>query len=238
MIGTWQLSADYFEIPKYIAPSPYDVLQILIAEWTLLLDHLLPTLFESVAGFCIGNLVAISLAVLFVHNQFAERAIFPITVFINTIPILAIAPILVLIFGLGILPKVIIAALICFFPTLVNMVRGLKAVSPETLDLMRILSASRSEVFWYVRIQSSLPFLFAALKIATTTCVIGAIVGEWIGADKGLGVLILDATFNFRSALLYATVLMSSGLAVLLFFLVSLVEKRVVKWRVDSSVPA
>ena len=121
---------------------------------------------------------------------------------------------------------------------MVNMVRGLKAVSTETLDLMRILSASRSEVFWYVRIQSSLPFLFAALKIATTTCVIGAIVGEWIGADKGLGVLILDATFNFRSALLYASVLMSSGLAVLLFFLVSLVEKRVVKWRVDSSVPA
>lgn len=236
LIGIWQLSVNFFEIPQYIAPSPYDIVLILIAEWALLLDHLMPTLFESVVGFFIGNLIAIFLAILFVHNQFAERALFPITVFINTIPILAIAPILVLIFGLGILPKVIIAALICFFPTLVNMVRGLKAVSPQTLDLMRILSASRTEIFWHVRIQSSLPFLFAALKIAATTCVIGAIVGEWIGADKGLGVLILDATFNFRSALLYASVLMSSGLAVILFSLVSLLEKRVVKWKVDASV--
>lgn len=236
LIIIWQVGADFFALPKYIAPTPYDVFLILVKEWALLLDHLMPTLFESLVGFFIGNLIAIVLAVLFVHNQFAERALFPITVFINTIPILAIAPILVLIFGLGILPKVIIAALICFFPTLVNMVRGLKAVSPQTLDLMRILSASRSEIFWNVRLQSSLPFLFAALKIATTTCVIGAIVGEWIGADKGLGVLILDATFNFRSALLYASVLMSSGLAVILFVIVSFIEKRLVKWKVDASV--
>ena len=111
-------------------------------------------------------------------------------------------------------PKIIIAALICFFPTLVNMVRGLKAVSPATLDLMRVLSASKSEMLWKVRFPEPLPFLFAALKIAATTCVIGAIVGEWIGSSFGLGALIIEATYNFRSPLLYATVLVAAGLAV------------------------
>ena len=136
-----------------------------------------------------------------------------------------------LIFGNGYPPKIIIAALICFFPTLVNMVRGLKAVSPATLDLMRILSASKSEIFWKIRIPSSLPFLFAALKIASTTCVIGAIVGEWIGSDFGLGALIIEAMYNFRSSLLYATVFVAAGVAVTLFTLVNVAERRLITWK-------
>ena len=160
-----------------------------------------------------------------------EKAFFPIAVFVNTIPILAIAPILVLMFGNGISAKVIIAALICFFPTLVNMVRGLESVSPEMIELGRILSATKSEFFWKIRIQSSLPFLFSALKIASTTCVVGAIVGEWIGADVGLGSLIIEATYNFRSPLLYATVIVSSGLAVILFVSVTIAERLIVRWK-------
>ena len=105
-----------------------------------------------------------------------------------------------------------------------------RVVSPQALELARILSASKSEVFWKIRLPSSLPFLFSALKIAATTCVIGAIVGEWIGADFGLGALILDSMFNYRSPLLYATVFMSSGLSVLLFAIVSITERRVIRW--------
>ena len=116
-----------------------------------------------------------------------------------------------LLLGNGYAPKIVIAALICFFPTLVNMVRGLKAVSPQMLELMRVLSASGREVLFKIRLQSSLPFLFAALKIASTTCVIGAIVGEWIGSNYGLGALILEATYNYRAPLLYATVIPRGG---------------------------
>ena len=178
--------------------------------------------------------MAILLAVLFVHSQTAERVFYPIAVFINTIPIIAVAPILVLIFGNGLAPKIIIAALTCFFPTLVNMVRGLKAVNPATLDLMRVLSATNSEIFWKVRLQSSLPFLFAALKITNTTCVIGAIVAEWIGSNFGLGALIIEATYNFRSPLLYATVFTAALLAVCLFALVSFAEKRLIRWKAPA----
>lgn len=226
----WQLGVRLFEVPTYIAPAPTDVLAVFVNEFSLLLRNFWPTLIESLSGFVVGNLAAILIAVAFVHSRTVERAFFPIAVFINTIPILAIAPILVLIFGAGMTAKVVIAALICFFPTLVNMVRGLQAVSPQTLELARILSASKAEVFWKMRLPSSLPFLFSALKIAATTCVIGAIVGEWIGADVGLGALIIDSTFNFRSPLLYATVFVSSGLSVLLFTAVSVTEKLVIRW--------
>ncbi|MFD1881614.1 ABC transporter permease [Paracoccus pacificus] len=230
IVVIWELAVRIFAIPPYIAPAPSAVVAEIGAKWPQLWANFLPTLFEAVAGFLMGNLVAILIAVAFVHNKTVERAFFPLAVFINTIPILAIAPILVLIFGTGMSTKVIIAALICFFPTLVNMVRGLESVPNQSLELARILSASKSEVFWKIRLPYSLPFLFAALKIAATTSVIGAIVGEWVGSDRGLGALILDATFNFRAPLLYAAVLMSSGLSVLMFAAVAITERLTVRW--------
>ena len=226
----WQFGVRFFEVPNYIAPAPTDVIAVFREDFPLLARNFWPTLIESLSGFIVGNTAAILIAIAFVHSRSVERAFFPIAVFINTIPILAIAPILVLLFGAGMTAKVVIAALICFFPTLVNMVRGLQAVSPQTLELARILSATKSEIFWKIRLPSSLPFLFSALKIAATTCVIGAIVGEWIGADVGLGALIIDSTFNFRSPLLYATVFVSSGLSVFLFVSVTIAEKLIVRW--------
>lgn len=231
LLALWQLIVWFFSVPTYMAPSPVEVLRAFQENAGILWVNFWPTLSEALLGFAFGNLVAILLAIWFVHSRMAERAFFPIAVFINTIPIIAVAPILVLIFGNGYAPKIIIAALICFFPTLVNMVRGLKAVSPATLDLMRVLSASKSEIFWKVRIQSSLPFLFAALKIASTTCVIGAIVAEWIGSNFGLGALIIEATYNFRSPLLYATVFTAALLAVAMFTVVTIAEQRLIRWK-------
>lgn len=230
LVTIWEIGVRVFDVPGYIAPAPSEVATTLLSEFPQLMRNFWPTLLESVLGFVVGNMAAVLIAIAFVHSRMVERAFFPIAVFINTIPILAIAPILVLIFGAGLTAKVVIAALICFFPTLVNMVRGLQSVRPQALELARILSASKSEVFWKIRLPSSLPFLFSALKIAATTSVIGAIVGEWVGADVGLGALIIDATFNFRSALLYATVFLASGLSVLMFVAVSIAERMVVRW--------
>ena len=231
MLALWQAIVSGFGVPTWIAPSPIQVLQVFVEQGDILWINFWPTLMEAASGFLVGNTVAAVLAVWFVHSQLAERAFYPIAVFVNTIPIIAIAPILVLLLGNGYAPKIVIAALICFFPTLVNMVRGLKAVSPQMLELMRVLSASGREVLFKIRLQSSLPFLFAALKIASTTCVIGAIVGEWIGSNYGLGSLIIEATYNFRAPLLYATVVLGAGMAVAAFAIVTLVERRVLKWK-------
>ena len=227
----WQLIVSGFGVPTYIAPSPVQVLEVFANQGNVLWINFWPTLMEAAAGFALGNAIAVVLAVWFVHSRLAERAFYPIAVFVNTIPIIAIAPILVLMLGNGYAPKIVIAALICFFPTLVNMVRGLKSVSPQMLDLMRVLSASESEILWKIRLHSSLPFLFAALKIASTTCVIGAIVGEWIGSNYGLGSLIIEATYNFRAPLLYATVILGAGMAVAAFTATTLVERRVLRWK-------
>ena len=231
LLALWQVIVSGFGVPTYIAPSPVQVLQVFVEQGDVLWLNFWPTLMEAASGFLVGNTVAAVLAVWFVHSQLAERAFYPIAVFVNTIPIIAVAPILVLLLGNGYAPKIVIAALICFFPTLVNMVRGLKAVSPQMLELMRVLSASGRDVLFKIRLQSSLPFLFAALKIASTTCVIGAIVGEWIGSNYGLGSLIIEATYNFRAPLLYATVILGAGMAVAAFAIVTLVERRVLKWK-------
>ena len=236
MLLAWQAVVKIFDVPEYIAPTPWRVVETFGEQGATLWRNFWPTFLEAAAGFVVGNVVAIVLAVWFVISRNSERAFYPIAVFINTIPIIAIAPILVLLLGNGYAPKIAIASLICFFPTLVNMVRGLKAVNPQMLELMKILSASQRETLLRVRFKCALPFLFAALKIASTTCVIGAIVGEWIGSNYGLGSLIIEATYNFRSPLLYATVVLSSLMAVTSFSIVSFVEHRVIKWQAPAAV--
>src|SRR5215510_9091224 len=182
----WAALVYGLHVPPFVAPSPAAVVETLVVNLPKLMENLVPTAIEAVSGFVIGNLAAIMLATVFVHQKSLQEAFFPMVVLINTIPVVAKAPILVLLLGNGMEPKIAIAALICFFPTLVNM--------------MRVLSASKREVFFKLRLQNSLPYLFSALKIAASTAVIGAIVGEWIGSTTGIGALIIQAMYNFDSA--------------------------------------
>ena len=231
----WQIGVSVFHVRPFIAPAPLAVAATLYDKMGMLLANLAPTAFEAFAGFLIGNCLAILAATLFVHQRATEEAFFPLAVMFHTIPVMAYAPILVLMLGNGLEAKVAIAALICFFPTLVNMTRGLRAVSPQQLELMRILSASPTEVFFKLRLKSSLPYLFSALKIAAATSVIGAIVGEWIGATTGIGALIIQATYNFDSALLYATIVVGSLFSAFFFAVISGLERVFITWNVSQT---
>ena len=231
LVFVWWLLVAAFDVKPFIAPSPQLVAQTIVAKWSVLWSNLVPTAIEALGGFLLGNLAAILLATLFIHSKSIQEAFFPIAVMINTIPVVAKAPILVLLLGNGMEPKIIIAALICFFPTLVNMVRGLESVNPQSMELMRVLSASRTEIYFKLRLYNSLPYLFSALKIAASTSVIGAVVGEWIGSTQGIGALIIQATYNFDSALLYSAVIMSSLFSGAFFLVITMIEKLVVKWQ-------
>ena len=165
------------------------------------------------------------------HRKALSETFFPLVVLINSIPVVAKAPILVLLLGNGFAPKIAIAAVISFFPTLVNMVRGLEAVNPQAMELMRVLSASKREIFLKLRLYNSLPYLFSALRISASSSVVGAIVGEWIGSNYGIGALIIQATYAFDSALLYATVLVGSAFSVAFFMAISLAERLIVRWQ-------
>ncbi len=230
-IAVWQSIITVRDVPNYVVPPPGDVWESLRTDFDTLLSNAKPTAIESVGGFLIGSLGAIFLAIIFVHSRIMERMFLPIVIVIRTIPVVAIAPVLVLMLGNGLAPKIVIAALISFFPTLVNMVEGLQSVDSQSVELFRVLSASKWEVFWKLRIYKSLPFLFASLKIASTASVIGAVVAEWIGSDEGLGALIILATFNFRTSLLYATMIFASILALALFAAIALLERVVVRWQ-------
>lgn len=235
LLAVWWGLVHFLEVKPFVAPSPVVVVQTLIAKFDILMRNLGWTALEALLGFALGNVVAIIGATLFVHFKSLEETFFPIVVLINTIPVVAKAPILVLLLGNGIEPKIAIAALICFFPTLVNMVRGLEAVNPQALELMRVLSASRTEVFWKLRLYNALPYLFSALKISASTATIGAIVGEWVSTTVGIGALIVQAMYAFDSALLYATVLVGSGFAFCFFLAISAVERLVIRWHAPSA---
>jgi NitT/TauT family transport system permease protein len=227
VLAYWELHIRVFNVPVYLVPPPSLVAETFVDEWPTLQRNVGATMIEAAGGFLIGNGIAILLAILFVHNKTMERTLFPIAVAVRTVPIIAIAPILVLLLGSGYAPKIVIAALISFFPTLVNMVRGLEAVDASALELMRVLSATRAQTFFKLRLPSSLPFLFAALKISSASSVIGAIV-------VGLGYLIIVSTFEFRTGLLYATTVMASFLALGLFLAIVILERLIVRWQPDS----
>ena len=229
-LAAWWLVVEVFAVPPYIAPSPVLVLETLVDRRGVLLANLLPTALEAAGGFVLGNLAAALLAAVFVHSAVLRAMLLPVFLLLNAIPVVAKAPILVLLLGSGFAPKATIAAMVCFFPTLVNTVRGLDALNPQAMDLMRVLSASPREIFFRLRVFSAVPYLFSALRISASLCVIGAIVGEWIGTDVGIGALILQATYNFDSALLYAAIVVGSCLSGAFYLVVVAVERLVVRW--------
>ncbi|MCX8572074.1 MULTISPECIES: ABC transporter permease [Hyphomicrobiales] len=231
----WEWAVRFFEVKAFIAPAPSTVMGTLVSEFPMLMQNLGVTAFESIVGFVIGNVFACLIAVAFVYRRWIDQAFFPLIVVINTIPLVAKAPILVLLLGNGFVPKIIIVATICFFPTLVNMTRGLRDVSEQHLELMKILSASEREVFVKLRFYGALPYLFSALKITASSAVVGAIIGEWIGATTGIGALIIQATYQYDSAMLYATIIVASAFSAIFFGLVAWLEKHMLKWRFDGT---
>ena len=230
-LALWWAIVTGLHVQTFIAPSPLLVLDTMIAKRGVLWANVLPTALEAGGGFLLGNLGAVLLATLFVLQPRLRAMLFPVMLAINAIPTVAKAPILVLILGNGIEPRLTIAALVCFFPTLVNMVRGLEAVPPQAMDLMRVLSASRSEIFWRLRLFTALPFLFSALRISASLAVIGAVVGEWIGTTEGVGALIIQAMYDFDSPLMYAAILLSAMLSGAFFLVVVAVERMTPHWQ-------
>lgn len=234
----WELVVRLLRVPEYLLPPPSIILKTIWTQHGTLATNAWRTLWESIAGFGLGNLVAILLAIAIVENRTAERTIYPMAVALRTVPIIALVPILTLVMGNGWEPKVVIAALITFFPTLVDMIKGLMSPDPELFELCHVLDASRWYVFWRIRLPASLPYLFAALKIAATSCVLGAIVAEWIGSQVGIGYLIVLGAYQYRGDLLFAAIFVASAMALVLFWLVAFAEKRLIRWEPESEIGA
>ena len=231
VLVAWQLAVVLLDVPAYMIPSPTEIAGELVIEGPDLVNDLGWTMLEAVLGFLVGSSIAIITAVAFVHVPIVERAAFPWAIVLQTLPIIAIAPLLSIWFGFGLVPKVVIAAIICFFPVLVNTTRGLRSVSAEAFELMSVLSASKRQILWRLRVPSSLPYVFAGLRIAATLSVIGAIVAEFSGgSDRGIGFVIVQAAYRLDTRLMFAAIVLSCLGGILFFGFISWLERRSLRW--------
>jgi putative hydroxymethylpyrimidine transport system permease protein len=237
LVGAWQLAAasgaiaDALGLEPFLVPSPAEIATSLWENRDLLADNAWVTLREILLGFLCGVVAGLGFAVLIHLSGTLRLAFYPLLVATQTIPVLVIAPVLVVWFGYGIGPKLALVALICFFPITVATVAGLRAVDPEATKMMRSLDASRRQLLWRLEMPSALPSFFGGARLAAVFAPIGALFGEWSGADSGLGHMILLDNAQLETARVFAATLVLTAIALALFGLLALAERRVVRWR-------
>ena len=231
ILSIWELVVFLKEIPRYILPAPSKILVTLYVERVQLLHHSLVTLQEMLYGFGLAISIGIPLAILMFEFPLLEKAFYPYVIGSQTVPVFAIAPLLVVWFGFGIASKVIMAAIIVFFAIVLNTLDGLKSTDPDTVNLFRILRATRWQILWKVRIPAALPFMFTGAKIGIAISTIGAVIGEWVGAKEGLGHLMLYANSMLQVSLVFAAIFCLTMLGLGLFALMSLIERFAMPWR-------
>lgn len=231
LVLAWEVLGRVFHLPDFVVPLPSVIGAELYRKGPLILNGLGVTLLEALAGFLVGNAVALTLAILSIYSPLVDRLVMPFALAVRSIPVVALTPLLILLLGVDWKPKVAVAALVVFFPTLVNMAIGLRSVDARAFELMHVLNASRWQVLLRLRFPSSVPYFFAALKVAVPSAVLGAAVAEWINSGAGIGYLIIIATFQFQTPLLYATMVVACVATMILYWGVGLLERWLVPWR-------
>ena len=243
-LAGWEALVKILNIPIYLLPAPSDVAGTL---WKLISAGFVPptyvgapaegilydtyvTFSEAMVGLVIGTFIGLFFAVVMTHSRFAEQALYPIIISIRSTPIIALAPVFIIWFGFTIMPKAIVAALATFYPVLVNCITGMRAVDPATLEFFESVHASKSEIFWRLRVPNTMPYFFAALRLNVSLSLIGAIVGELVGARDGVGHMMTAAAVTLRTTEVFSGVVILTALGVVLTELVTFAQRRVLFW--------
>ena len=231
----WEAATRALHVPRFVLPPPSAIIGE-SWEWRYrFVGHTWVTLYETLGGFALSIAVGVPLAVLIVYSPALRSAVYPLIVPAQSVPKIAVAPVLLLVLGYGLVPKIVVAFLVAFFPIVVDTATGLAATPPELLDLSRSYRASAFKTFVKVRLPMALPFFFAGAKVAITLAVIGAVVAEFVGSDKGLGYVILSATSYWKTELAFSAMILLSAMAILLFGAVSLAERLLCPWLAPES---
>jgi NitT/TauT family transport system permease protein len=230
VIVAWQLAVIGFRLPEYLLPAPSGIAVAMAAEWRYLAFHSAVTLYEILWGFALAVLVGVPLAMLIVYSPVIERSLYPLLVATQAVPKIAVAPLLIFWAGLGLFPKILVAFAISFFPIVIDTVVGLRSVEPELLYLARSMGAGERKIFLKIRFPSALPNIFAGLKVSVTLATVGAIVGEFIQADRGLGYALQQATSVINTQLAFATIFLLAVMGIALFVAVEALEHRLTPW--------
>ncbi|TDV52253.1 ABC transporter permease [Actinophytocola oryzae] len=228
-VAWWVVTAAGWVAP-YLVPAPDAVWDRVTQDWSSLMYHSYVTLYETVIGFLLASVLGLATAVAIAYSRTLERTLYPIVLFAQVIPKIAIAPLIVVWFGNDLAPKIILAVLIAFFPVVVSGVAGLRSTDPELLELPATMGASRWQTFRKIRFPNALPHLMAGEKVAVTLAVVGAVVGEFVGASEGLGYQLMIANGNLDAPLLFAALILMSLIGILLFVIVEVLEALLIPW--------
>src|SRR5687767_10518737 len=233
-IVLWDITVRVFKIPPYLIPKPYDVILTFWTDGAELLRQAVPTTIATVCGFLLSALFGIPTAMLIANSRTVESYVYPLLVFSQSIPKVAIAPLFVVWFGFGIIPKVISAFLLGFFPVVVSAVQGFKSVDPDMVDLARAMQGSRFRVFCAVNLPHAMPAIFSGLKVSITLAVVGAVVGEFVGSNSGIGYVLQRSIGTFDLPTMFAALVILALLGVVLFWVVDRIERLVIPWHVSQ----
>jgi ABC-type nitrate/sulfonate/bicarbonate transport system permease component len=231
ILGAWEIGVRVSGAPPWLLPAPSDVVRSLAEDWNVLLPNALVTFSEVLIGFACAVVAGVGLGIAVYRSPTLNRALYPIIIASQTIPVPALAPLLLVSLGYGLEPKVVVTALVGFFPIVVNTVEGLRSTDRDVVNLLRSFGASRGEVFRLAEFPSSLPSIFAGARIAVAICVIGAVFGELVGARAGLGYLMVRAIAQFETPRMVAAIVLLSLMSTGLFATVGLVERALLPWR-------
>jgi NitT/TauT family transport system permease protein len=234
LVVGWDLAIRLFHIPPYQVPAPIDVVITLWQEWPMLLTQAAPTTLATVEGFLLSAAFGIPVAMLIAGSRTVESYVYPLLVFSQSIPKIAIAPLFVVWFGFGMLPKVLSAFLLGFFPVVVSAVQGFKSVEPDMLDLARAMEANRLQIFRMVSLPHALPAIFSGLKISITLAVVGAVVGEFVGSNSGIGFVLQRSIGTFELPTMFAALVVLALIGVILFWALDVIERLAIPWHASQ----
>jgi NitT/TauT family transport system permease protein len=235
-LAVWEAGVALYRMPAYLLPAPSVIFETFVREFPRLAYHGWVTAYEMLLGYALAVAVAVPLAIAITSSQRFDSFVMPTLLFFQVVPKVAIAPLFLVWFGVGALPKILVAFLISFFPIVIDAAVGLRSMSVEMTDLARSMGASRMQVFARFRLPTSLPYLFSGLKVAATLAVAGAVVGEFVGADKGLGYLLLVTNSNMETALMFATIVALTIIGLAFFYAVELLEALLIPWHVTHRI--
>jgi NitT/TauT family transport system permease protein len=224
LLVVWQATVRVFDLPPWLLPAPSDIVAR-FGRTSNLGYHTGMTVIEALSGFVIAAILGVSLSGGIVHSRFLERGLLPYIIVSNAIPIIAIMPLLTIWFGFGIVPKIMICAIISFFPIVTNTTRGLRSADYRVIEFMRSINATPLQVFLKVQLPSALPFIFAGFKIAASLALVGAVVAEFYSSDRGLGYLIITSATELRTDLLFVAITILAVLGVIAFSIFGRLER-------------
>lgn len=230
----WELVVEFGGIEKYLLPSPSDILTVLFKEINIIIPHMLVTLYEGIAGFSISIVFAIVLAILMDIIPLLKKAMYPLLVISQTIPTIAIAPLFIIWFGFGAMPKIIVVVLMCFFPIVISIIDGLEGVDKDLINHFKLMGANKIKIFIHLKLPFGMIGFFSGLRIAATYSIMGAVVGEWLGGAKGLGVYMTRAKSAYALDKMFAAIVIIVIISLLMVLLVTVLEKLITPWNKEK----